>query len=374
MKAKKIYIFVLWVMDSTGRRLTGGLERWTWDLAEVLNERSYDVEIYQKSEESFKYKIHDNLAVIGVKCSMSYSGNYTFTKWINKNLDRSNPAVFVSQELGLNNRFRKSIAVNHGIWWDGDMSVLKKVYNKYCQAKLLNLFEKIICVDTNYINWCHAEIRNRTNWQHKLAYVPNYASLEEFQFQEHDGKNQSFIILYPRRLMGKELENNPRGIGFFLKVVEEIERKGYRPYYKFIGRGELQQKVEAKLKSIGVGEDRYEIKEVSFDSIKFEYQQSDVVVIPTIAHEGTSLSAIEAIASGKPTVVTHIGGLPNIVIDGFNGYVSDLDVSSFAYKLIKAHKENRELNQGCSIIRGAFSKEEWRGKITNILQSFGIVD
>jgi len=45
------------------------------------------------------------------------------------------------------------------------------------------------------------------------------------------------------------------------------------------------------------------------------YARADVVVVPSTAHEGTSLSAIEAIASGKPTIVTHIGGLGNIVID-----------------------------------------------------------
>ena len=66
------------------------------------------------------------------------------------------------------------------------------------------------------------------------------------------------------------------------------------------------------------------------------YQSCDVVVIPSTGHEGTSLSAIEGIVSGKPTVVTHIGGLPNIAIDGLNAYVCDLSPTSLAGAIRKA--------------------------------------
>lgn len=44
-----------------------------------------------------------------------------------------------------------------------------------------------------------------------------------------------------------------------------------------------------------------------------------VVIIPSIWYENMPLSALEALAAGKPVIASRIGGLPEIVIDGENG-------------------------------------------------------
>ena len=47
--------------------------------------------------------------------------------------------------------------------------------------------------------------------------------------------------------------------------------------------------------------------------------QHDLVIIPSLGSEGTSLIAIEAMAAGKPVIATNVGGLTNLIIDGYNG-------------------------------------------------------
>jgi glycosyltransferase involved in cell wall biosynthesis len=60
----------------------------------------------------------------------------------------------------------------------------------------------------------------------------------------------------------------------------------------------------------------------------------DVFVLPSLL-EGTSLSLLEAMASGVPSVVTNVGGNPNIVKDGYNGYlVEPKDHLKMAKKII----------------------------------------
>jgi len=61
---------------------------------------------------------------------------------------------------------------------------------------------------------------------------------------------------------------------------------------------------------------------------------SDVVVVPSKS-EGLSLVAIEAAAAGRPVVAFDIGGLPDVVSDGVNGYlIKPGDEEGFAKALL----------------------------------------
>jgi glycosyltransferase involved in cell wall biosynthesis len=54
------------------------------------------------------------------------------------------------------------------------------------------------------------------------------------------------------------------------------------------------------------------------------YADLDVLVISSI-NEGTPVSAIEAMAAGRPVVATRVGGVPDIVLEGQTGYLVPLD-------------------------------------------------
>lgn len=50
------------------------------------------------------------------------------------------------------------------------------------------------------------------------------------------------------------------------------------------------------------------------------YRMASVCVVSSIAYEGFSLTALEAMACGAPVIASAIGGLPEIVEGGFTGF------------------------------------------------------
>lgn len=51
------------------------------------------------------------------------------------------------------------------------------------------------------------------------------------------------------------------------------------------------------------------------------YAQSDICVVPSIWPEPFGIVALEAMASGKPVIVSRVGGLQNIIQDGVEGFI-----------------------------------------------------
>jgi glycosyltransferase involved in cell wall biosynthesis len=97
--------------------------------------------------------------------------------------------------------------------------------------------------------------------------------------------------------------------------------------------------------------------------------------VPSIEHEGTSLSAIEGIVAGLPTVVSHIGGLCNIVIPGLNGLVADLAPDSLADAILQAAR-SRPLDEPALLAacRRALGKERWERDVWSHLTKALVLD
>lgn len=328
---KRFNIAVLWLLELDGSKmLTGGLERWCRDIAHLIRDKGYDVTIYQKATRQFEKQIATNIRVVGIKCPLTVPGNWFFTNWLNKNTDSSDPFLFVSQELAFWTNCDRAMGVNHGVCWNGDKNFFKKILNRPLQRHLISRLRGIICVDTNYINWCHAELPNRRTWERKLFYVPNYADLKLFPYAPRGRVSGELpTVLFPRRVGGPCIERDGRGAGLLLKAFEILDSEGLQLRLILAGRGRLQKPIEEWTAQRGYSK-RIIVTEVPLDEIGKLYAEADVVVVPTMEQEGTSFSAIEGIVSGRPTIVSHIGGLGNLVIDGLNGYICDLSAESLA--------------------------------------------
>jgi glycosyltransferase involved in cell wall biosynthesis len=79
---------------------------------------------------------------------------------------------------------------------------------------------------------------------------------------------------------------------------------------------------------------------LTHENLRDYYNMADVVVIPSLM-EATSLAALEAMACGVPILSTNVGGMPEIVTTGVNGWlVPPADTGAIVIKI-------KEIVSGC---------------------------
>jgi len=91
------------------------------------------------------------------------------------------------------------------------------------------------------------------------------------------------------------------------------------------------------------------------------YETADILVLPSYA-EGLPMSVLEAMGKGLPVISTKVGGIPEAVLDGENGFIIDPgDVEALAAKMqtLLQDKSLRERmgRRSLEIVREKFSVE-----------------
>ncbi len=127
------------------------------------------------------------------------------------------------------------------------------------------------------------------------------------------------IVLCPRRLSPKN------GVDVFLRAAKIVASRTDRVHFLVAGEGIQLKELLALRASLGV-EDRVTfLGGVVPPLIRFLYNAVDLVVVPSITIQGiqeaSSISALEAMASGVPLVCSAIGGLRELVVDGQTGHL-----------------------------------------------------
>ena len=116
-----------------------------------------------------------------------------------------------------------------------------------------------------------------------------------------------------------------------LAAFELMRSRGVDAYLALIGDGPLRDPLEATANRLGIAD---RTRFVGFrQSVAEFYAASDVVAL-TSANEGTPVTVIESLASGRPVVATDVGGVRDVVRDGHSGFlVAARDIDAIADRL-----------------------------------------
>lgn len=374
-EVKRVIIITPSLIDfSSGKLKIGGLETYIKDLALLCKNAGYNVLVYQSSTNDNSISYLDDISVYSFSDKKSYQESFDC---LYKQYSASETIfIIATDQLDIKSKASNVISIQHGIAFDIPGNLIKGFWgrnrilqhiNKFlrCIKNVLRLYNtrNTVCVDYNYYNWFRtlgtiSEDRN-------VTVIPNYTSnylsssaLENKLSSSHPVKK----IVFARRFV------EYRGTLMFANVVRRLLSQRDDIDITFAGSGPL----EGTIKQMFAGNECVHFSSFnSADTIEF-HKDFDIAVVPTIFSEGTSLSLCEAMASGCLGVSTHVGGLTNILIDHYNGFLCAPSEDSLYSTLVDVldlpHAQFQEIViRGYHTVRNGFSYELWCKKWLKVL-------
>jgi glycosyltransferase involved in cell wall biosynthesis len=289
--------------------------------------------------------------------------------WISKNDNIDDCLVLFATDSVIfqKYRFKKSIAIQHGISWDIPKPDSKKSFKRILLSKTISAYkticnlektEKVICVDYNFQNWFRSLTAKGTE---RLVVIPNFTEVAP-----HINKSPETIrIIFARRLFPY------RGTRVFTEAIKKVVTEYPFVEVTIAGDGPDESWMRDQLK---------DLRQVSFtryssnESIQI-HSDKHIAVVPTVGSEGTSLSLLEAMSAQCAVVCSDVGGMTNVVLDRYNGLIVKAGDAISLYEAIKKLIIDEELRKQIAenayrTVINSFSREIWKEKWNNVLEHY----
>lgn len=116
-----------------------------------------------------------------------------------------------------------------------------------------------------------------------------------------------------------------------LRALSALLAGGAEAFLVLVGDGPDREHLERYAHELGIA--RHCLFVGYQNDVARFYDAMDVLLLPSV-NEGTPVSVIEALAAGRPAVATRVGGVPDVIRDGIDGYLVDAgDVEALAARL-----------------------------------------
>jgi glycosyltransferase involved in cell wall biosynthesis len=141
----------------------------------------------------------------------------------------------------------------------------------------------------------------------------------------------AFVIGWVGRITGV------KATGSVLEIARATRDLGVDAVLCIVGDGPDRDRLEQVAQDLGIARSCFFVGYQS--EIAGYYRLFDAFVLPSV-NEGTPVSAIEALASGTPVVANRVGGVPDVVRDGEDGFLVEAgDVDGAAARLAELARD-----------------------------------
>jgi len=323
----KIVMVYTRFMDPVGKdRSVGGIQTYLFNLGQMCVKYHHEPIIYQASSRYFREQIGP-ISVVGVPTINlnTRKGKNQLVQAAISGIDlKRDLLIFGSDGYATDIGSNRCISIQHGIEWDlpskysHSRSRLRRIlgdsiYQLIRRRRAINAYLQCpnrVCVDYNFHNWLRTYLIDDLpgrNWV--ILNAANIASEEAFSTRVKH--NNSVRILFARRF------HRYRGTQIMAEAARKLLVKYQNIQFTFAGEGPD----ESWLKEFFRNEDRIQFIKFDPEQSLYIHLQHDIAVVPSLASEGSSLSVSEAMGAGCAVVATAVGGITNMIMNGYNGFL-----------------------------------------------------
>jgi len=227
-------------------------------------------------------------------------------------------------------------------------NILDKKWKKYIRAKICDIFaDKIIAISKKNSE----DFLNFSKKKEKISVI--YEGIDIIRFRENTRKNDVF----------SEYINSDKRCYRIINIGNLCELKGQKLLLKalfsdlfkdvdfkvfFIGEANFKKDYEYKREMLEYVQEHKLGEKVFFlgfkKNINDYIKYSNLLVHCPVIEEGLGLVILEAFCLGGIVVGTRIGGIPEIIEDGINGFLCSVDEKDLAEKIYYVYRNEDKLD------------------------------
>lgn len=246
--------------------------------------------------------------------------------------------------------YGKKFVINYGY----DYAKFALIESKPIQSFLYRVIETPILKLAHAIIVTSSEIGEKLEGKikrSKINYIPNGVDTKLFKPLGKKQKNSALIITYLGRLeKQKNLDSLIKAVAIIKNQARvhaknmQLHEFGVGLKLIFYGKGSLKNYLLKLAKKLKV---YLEIKPpVNYQSVPKVITSADIFVLPSF-HEGNPKILLEAMACQTSVIGTNVSGIREIIINNYNGLLTDISPNSIAQaiKKLESNKLREKLRE-----------------------------
>jgi glycosyltransferase involved in cell wall biosynthesis len=195
-----------------------------------------------------------------------------------------------------------------------------------------------------------------------IIHVPNFIELRTFHPLKHN-----YNLLFVGRL------EQVKGVEFLIQALPLIIQAFPHTTLTIVGDGSTKANLLELTTRLQLEHYVHFAGWIENKDLDRYYEQASIVVVPSAYAEAFGIVILEAMSVGRPVIATRVGGIPEIVDDGVDGYlVEPSNAAQIAERAIKLFSQDAlliELGRNARKKAESFTIEKYVGDLEKVYET-----
>ncbi|WP_256488773.1 glycosyltransferase family 4 protein [Halohasta salina] len=355
--------------------VVGGSAMYAYEIANALGARGHDVDIYTQSKpgEELTRSVHENVSVYTLTTARRYLVTfetlyYSLRARLGVNFDDYDVihgTLMPASTIALTDRF----TVDTPVVLTSHSFALSEVFAhsaekpadyllKYAFHPMNVVMDNICARGADRIIAISEEMREQLINRYyldesKITRISH--GVDTNRYRPHEKRHEAvsadaLTLLFVGRLVSRKRAD------LAIEALAAADRSDIE--LLVAGTGRLEADLKKLAREHGVSDQVTFLGYVSEEDLPLLYSSVDATLF-TSDYEGFGLVFMESLASGTPVIGTPVGGIPDVIEDGANGYVCPHDSSALAGRILELADDPKRLAAMSTAAKNAVRTRNW---------------